>query len=470
MQDEEKPEEENLLNEPTNYARTRSCAIPLLCTVWLAVSVASAIIPKELTHKYTMAPHGDYTIHPNHLQHLNPKFEKPESMRQYPGGPPEEVNAILAEKTQSPPNKIFAEKPQAPPNKILAEKSTEAELQSKDRGFSHPVFMGSLNALALMLALPVLIAWHASTATSCHSLYITINELLQEAGSCQVQGILATISATDTYSMVLMYWGLQYIPASLCVLIMVGGGILFNTICSVLFLGQKLTKMQVVGIAIVGFGTVGMLTPTLLTPFLHLGFKGEGGYAPSSSLVAVGLLSAIICSLATVAENIGCELVMSGTVASLNPFVVIWYQGCWDLVTLIPLILVDNSWLPSSNMEHLIDTSPIQLLLVFFVLSTLMKNILSNYIILCMSSMHLALLKPLRIGAAWVFNLVLYYSIGGAQGKYGGESWTGASWIELACLILIIAGLVIMNYETEDQDNTIEQSHEGQKKLLPVDA
>ena len=85
------------------------------------------------------------------------------------------------------------------------------------------------------------------------------------------------------------------------------------------------------------------------------------------------------------------------------------------------------------------------MLLVFF-LSVFLYNIFAIYVTYLLCSIWHAILENFRPGAVWALDLLLYYWL--TRGKFG-EAWTRWSWLELAGMLVMIAGTAVYNASIE---------------------
>lgn len=78
-------------------------------------------------------------------------------------------------------------------------------------------------------------------------------------------------------------------------------------------------------------------------------------------------------------------------------------------------------------------------LLLFFFVVVALYNICAIYVTYLLSSVWHAILETFRPCAVWGVDLALYYLFSHSVG----EAWTRWSWMELAGLVVMLAGIAV---------------------------
>ena len=73
-------------------------------------------------------------------------------------------------------------------------------------------------------------------------------------------------------------------------------------------------------------------------------------------------------------------------------------------------------------------------------MSVFLYNIFAIYVTYLLSSVWHAILENFRPGSIWAMDLLLYYAL---TERAFGEAWTRWSWMQLAGMIIMMAGTAV---------------------------
>jgi len=323
----------------------------------------------------------------------------------------------------------------------------------KEVSWNHPKFMSFLMGFAMAFATPVFLLGVSIQQRSCGA----CRSELEKLANWKVQCTIAGMGACDIIGMWGIIYGLQYIPATLSVQQQVGGGLVMNTILSTYYLKQPLYRRQVVGIMIATLGSIAAMIPSLLHHQQHHHSSTPGsGFASSPLWVTVGSLATFGGTFLQVLENVGSEVLMKmKDLEPVPPVLLVGIEGTWAMLIFGVVYGLDYLTNISFNYHHpamysdvLLQKPKIEALLAACVFTTLTKNILSNYIILCLSSLWFAMLKVSRLCVIWALHLMLHYS--SPTSGYGRAfHWAEASsWVELVSLMVVLIGVFLYSKDT----------------------
>lgn len=315
--------------------------------------------------------------------------------------------------------------------------------------FDPPLFQTWVMFLGMMFALPAhfVSEWYKGYKLQANPAALAELRAEQAKVTSKTYMLLAIPSMFDLIATVLMVFGLLHVNASIWMLLR-GGGIVFVALMKNYILGDRLKPSMWLGVAIIGVA-VAMVgySSQLGHPKSEEGKEDKKGAADAMVGVLMTLAGTFVQSVQYTYE----EKVMSGDI-SAPPWLLIGMEGFCGTVLctflLYPLAYAvpgpdHGSFENPFNTVAMLRHSPaaMSLSLTFCVL-VFVLNSFSVLVTFMMSSVWHAILDNFRPLTIWVVELLLYYSF--THGRFG-ERWNIGSWLQLAGMVVLLAGTAIYN-------------------------
>jgi len=271
--------------------------------------------------------------------------------------------------------------------------------------------------------------------------------------------------------------GMLFISASVWQM-MRGSLILFTAALSVLVLGRRLERQHVLGLllATLGLALVGISswldseTPTLFSLLVH----GSSGGSASDALF--GIILTVLSQLCTAIQVVVEESLLkigSDRYTTPSPERVVAYEGLWGCMIMIVVLIglqytsgPDHGSAENSvdSFEKLFNSSTLIFLVLFYLLSIAIFNVLGMTVSKYLSSVHRTLIDSSRSVVVWAIQLVAWHCLDSAT--YG-TPWTSNSWLQLVGFIVLVLGTLVYN-----EVIVIYKSHQPEdttgSELLPI--
>lgn len=193
---------------------------------------------------------------------------------------------------------------------------------------------------------------------------------------------------------------------------------------------------------------VGVLVNTLAVVLVGLSslISSPTNSSASGDTSPIVGITFIVCSCFVQAlQYVFEEKLMTGLDA-VPPLFIVGMEGMWGflLTTLVVYPLSSISSQPeylSDAITMLVSSGLIQSLVVFYMVSILVYNILAVYITYILSSVWHAILDNFRPTGVWGAGLFLFTI---THGSFG-ESWGASSWLQLLGSCFLLVGTLIYN-------------------------
>jgi drug/metabolite transporter (DMT)-like permease len=250
--------------------------------------------------------------------------------------------------------------------------------------------------------------------------------------------------------------GMLFISASVWQM-MRGSLILFTAALSVLVLGRRLDQQHVLGLvlATIGLAFVGLSSwlDSEITPSLFFLIVRAGASSASDAVFGITLtvLSQLCTAIQVVVEESLLKIGGGSEYKTPSPERVVAYEGLWGCLIMVG-VLVGLQLYPGQDhgsaentidsMEKLFNSWTLIFLVVFYLISIAIFNVLGMTVSKHLSSVHRTLIDSSRSVVVWGVQLVAWHLF---ESRTYGTPWTSNSWIQLLGFIILVIGTLVYN-------------------------
>jgi len=261
---------------------------------------------------------------------------------------------------------------------------------------------------------------------------------------------VAFVSVADLAATGLMFSGLVFTTASVYQMLR-GAEVIFCTFLAIVFLRKNLDPWQKAGVVITVIGITVVGAASLLRDT-----SGDQVEFPVY-MQLFGIFLIVLAQLLQAIQMTIEEWILQHV--HMDPMELAGWEGLWGGVLCVFLVLPLFQTIPGPDMGALENTSDSLTMLLnnrSIVLMELLNGlsiVTYNYFGLTLTrdftAMHRVIIEACRSMLVWVVDLAIFYIF--SHGTLG-ESWSGASWIQLVGFLILLVGTAAYNYTTLYED------------------
>lgn len=312
----------------------------------------------------------------------------------------------------------------------IAYETPSVGLDGTEKLFAKPIMM-----LLLMFGamIPAIVFWLIQQAT--------LETKDRDSVSLKTMGILIVPCICDLLCTLLLLIAQLYITASMWQMLR-GTVICITALLKCFLLNHRLRKHMWVGVGVICCAMILVASTSFLNP---------PPTSPNAKDPRIGVALVMVGCLAQGVQYVFEEKVMA--VDNAPPLVVIGCEGIWGTLLTVLLVYPTAYYLPgddNGSFENPFDAltminnnQNLKFLLIGFVVTVTIYNCMAVYVTKLLSAIWHAILDNFRPVTIWAVDLWIFYVL--LPGTGLGESWTSASYLQLAGLLVLFLGTAIYN-------------------------